>query len=121
MLKILSAKKYLEIVREVLKGFLTFATFVFASRIKSAEFLLLLVGNFLPSTKFTHSLEYEEERGEGLQMESLQDDIMEVLGEEIASLLWAVGQLGSFDSQKKQPSLQFQAQHVVDSLDSQLR
>ncbi|XP_057850977.1 uncharacterized protein LOC131061348 [Cryptomeria japonica] len=89
-------------------------------RIKSAEFLLLLVGNLLPSTKFTHSLEYEEEREEGLKMESLQDDILEVLGEEIASLLWAVGQLGSFDSQKKQPSLQFQAQHLVDSLDSQL-
>ncbi|KAH9317123.1 hypothetical protein KI387_018892 [Taxus chinensis] len=89
-------------------------------RIKSAEFLLLLVGNWLPSTKFTNSIEYDEEREESLRMESLQDDILELLGEDIASLLWAVGRLGSFESEKKQPSLYFQAQHLVDTLDSKV-
>uniref|UniRef100_A0A0D6R882 Uncharacterized protein n=1 Tax=Araucaria cunninghamii TaxID=56994 RepID=A0A0D6R882_ARACU len=87
-------------------------------RLKSAEFLLLLVGNVLPSTKFTSSIEYGEQREEALRMESLQDDILELLGEEIASLLWAVGQVGSFDLEQKHSSLYFQAQQLVDTLDS---
>lgn len=89
-------------------------------RLKCAEFLLLVVGNVLPSSsKFIDNIEDEEGREEPSRIKSVQDDILELLGEEIASLLWAAGQLwSSIDSEKKQTSLQFQAQQLLDCLDS---
>jgi hypothetical protein len=89
-------------------------------RLKCAEFLLLVVGNVIPSSsKFIDNIEDEEGREEPSRIESVQDDILELLGEEIASLLWAAGQLwSSIDSERKQSSLQFQAQQLLDCLDS---
>lgn len=93
-------------------------------RLKCAEFLLLVVGNVLPSSsKFIENIEDEEGQEEPSRIESVQDDILELLGEEIASLLWAARQLwSSVDSERKQTSLQtslqFQAQQLLDCLDS---
>lgn len=71
------------------------------------------------SSKFIDNIEDEEGREEPSRIESVQDDILELLGEEIASLLWAAGQLwSSIDSERKQSSLQFQAQQLLDCLDS---
>lgn len=71
------------------------------------------------SSKFIDNIEDEEGQEEPSRIQSVQDDILELLGEDIASLLWAAGQLwSSIDSEKRQTSLQFQAQQLLDCLDS---
>lgn len=73
-------------------------------RLKCGEFLLLLIGHL--------------NGREMSPMETINEDIRQLLGEKSASLIWAASQFGStLDPEQRLTALQIQARRVLESLD----